>query len=128
MWVAMTDEELLRQSDLIVVGAWIAPSELTPGSVTAAASAAAGRMALGGVAVSEVLKGPPGLKQALVLTIPPNAPRSSSDLVRRSGDQGLWLLRLQPGASAGVYLADHPQRFETRPDKIAALRQLVAKR
>ncbi|MBC7729568.1 MAG: hypothetical protein H7242_18545, partial [Microbacteriaceae bacterium] len=55
----------------------------------------------------------------------PAAARSGSDQRHRRGERGLWLLRAMPGAPAGIYLADHPQRFETEAARIDTLRRLL---
>ena len=69
------------------------------------------RVEVGVVKVREVLRGPAGLELVFVATVASGAVRSSSDLVHRRGNRGLWLLRAPAGADAGIYLADHPQRF-----------------
>jgi hypothetical protein len=118
MWAPLSDEELIRSSDLIVVGEW-------QGQV--AFSAAGGTdMDVGVVLVDETWKG--GAPAFVLVALPASrAPRSSSDPVFRRGDRGLWLLRSQPG-SKGLYLADHPQRFVSSgagQQRIRQLRQLI---
>lgn len=118
MWAPLSDEELVRSSDLIVVGEWQGQSAFS--------ATGSGDIEIGVVLVSETLKGKgPGF--ALVALPSSSAPRSSSDLVYRRGDRGLWLLKLQPG-SKGLYLADHPQRFVPSAggeQRIRQLRQLI---
>jgi len=122
MWEAWTDAELLRRSDLVVIGEWQGVAALNLPAPT-------GALALGAISVAEVLKGARG--QTVVLVVQPGAGslRSSSDLVYRRGDRGLWLLRARPGGD-GLYLVDHPQRFVAAADvaRIAALRALIAQR
>ncbi len=123
MFAQMSDEELVRRSDLVVVGEWIGQSRVQ-------LAAGGGPLELGAVTITEVLKGVPGQTLALVATVAGDAPRSSSDMAYRRGDRGLWLLRLRQG-STGIYLADHPQRFI--PDaggaaRIEALRKIMARR
>ncbi len=120
MFAALSDDELLRQSDLIVIGRWA-------GVEPPAAGAPAGTPAAGRIEVAELLRGPAGLKQVRVAVPAPGAFVSSSDLPRRPGDQGLWLLRQRPGQPAELYLADHPQRFVPAADaaRIQALRQRI---
>lgn len=121
MWAQMSDAELVQHSDLVVIGEWVGQSSVTlPGE--------AGPLELGGIAVAEVLKGPAGQTLALVVTTRADTPRSSTDLIYRRGDRGLWLLRRQPGGRAGLYLADHPQRFVSAAGgaaRIEALRRLL---
>ena len=119
MWMKMSDDELLQRSDLIVIGTWL-------GREPAAAGASAPNVAA--VAVSEVLKGPATTTRALVVMPAAEAPRSSTDIHRRAGDRGLWLLRKHPGGVAALYLADHPQRFvpmTTEAGRIDVLRKLL---
>ena len=104
MWVQMSDAELVQRSDLIVQGTWLGQSEV-------AFSPGPGRLNLGVVAITEVLKGPSASTLVLIVVPGSDAPRSSTDIVYRKGDQGLWLLRARPGGNSGLYLADHPQRF-----------------
>ncbi len=103
MWAPLSDAELLRGADLIGLGQWLGQTQLQTGSQAAL-------LDLGVLQFSELWKGPPGLRLALVRSRSPLAPRSSSDLVFQPGQQGLWLLRLEPGAQ-GLYRCDHPQRF-----------------
>lgn len=116
MWMKMSDAELLLRSDLVVIGTWLGPVSAPN---------------VGTVAVSEVLKGPAATTQALVMVPAADQPRSSSDLRYREGDMGLWLLRKRPGREAGLYLADHPQRFvpaATEAARIETLRELLRRR
>ncbi|HWT54056.1 MAG TPA: hypothetical protein VN066_04555 [Rhodocyclaceae bacterium] len=118
MWAPLSDDELIRSADLIVVGEW-------QGQV-AVSTAGNPEMELGVVLVSESWKG--GSPAVVLVALPPSrTPRSSSDPVFRRGDRGLWLLRLQPG-SKGLYLVDHPQRFVSSTggeQRIRQLRQLI---
>ena len=111
MWARMSEAELVRTSDLIVVGEWIGQSQ-------AAGVQSAGD--LGVVAVSEVLKGTAGTKLAFVAVRAEGQPVSSSDLSYKRGDRGLWFLRLRRAGEAGIYLADHPQRFVREGAEAAA--------
>ena len=123
MWLKMSDAELLQRSDLIVLGTWQGP-------VTAPATAGAAAHRVGAVSVSEVLKGPAATR-ALVVIAAADAPRSSSELSYRVGEHGLWLLRKQPGGTAELYLADHPQRFVpavTESARLESLRELLRRR
>lgn len=119
MWAALSDDELIRSSDLVVVGEWQGQ--------TAFSTAPVAEMAIGVIAVSEVWKGAGNPAFALVALPSAKAPRSSGDLVFRRGDRGLWLLRLRPD-SQGLYLADHPQRFVPAgggEQRFRQLRQLI---
>lgn len=103
MFAQMSDEELVRRSDLIVLGQWVGQSSLQT-------SAASERIEIGVVAIQEVLKGQGDQSIALVAIPSHDGPRSANDITYQRGAKGLWLLRQKP-ASAGIYLADHPQRF-----------------
>jgi hypothetical protein len=103
MWAPLSDTELLRSSDLIGLGQWLGQTRLQPGPQAEA-------LELGVLQFSEIWKGPSGLRLALLRGRPDQAPRSSSDAVFQPGQQGLWLLTLQPGAQ-GLYRCEHPQRF-----------------
>lgn len=127
MWAMMSDAELLLQSDLIVIGTWqgttAAPAAATPTPTPGTVAPS-----VGAVAVNEVLKGPSATTRVLLVIPAAGALRSSSDIHFSMGDHGLWLLRKQPGGAAGLYLADHPQRFvstATGAERIEILRKLL---
>ena len=116
MWAALDDETLVGSSDLIVVGEW---QEVSP--------AAAEENLQGRIVVSAVLKGRHGKTPIRIMHSPGKGLRSGNDLVFRTGDQGLWLLRRAPGHE-GAYLIDHPQRFVSAAggeQRIRALKQLI---
>jgi hypothetical protein len=121
MFARLSDEQLVSRSDLIVVGEWLGQSAVG----AAALGDSAARLDLGAVAIAEVLKGPAAQTIALVATPAADAARSGSDLAYKRGARGLWLLRAKPGAPAGIYLADHQQRFEVDAARIEALRRLI---
>jgi hypothetical protein len=121
MFARYSDEELISRSDLIVMGEWMG-------------QAAVGRAALGGsapfqdlgaVTITEVLKGSTAQTVALVATPSTNGLRTGSDIRHKRGDTGMWLLRAKPSAPIGIYLADHPQRFEADAARIDALLRLL---
>ena len=121
MWARMTDAELIRQSDLIVVGEWIGTAQIE-------ISARQVKIHAGVIAVKEVLKGDPRQTAALVAVPGADQPISSSDIVYRRGQRGLWLLRLRSADEVGIYLADHPQRFlpeDKAAPQIENLRKLL---
>lgn len=118
MWAALSDEELIADSDLIVIGVW--QEVRLPGG-------AAEENLQGRIAVSEVLKGRKNLTSIRLAQTSHKLLHSSTDLVFRTGDQGLWLLRQSPGQQ-DIYLIDHPQRFVPVPggeQRIRALRRLI---
>lgn len=121
MFVRLSDADLISRSDLIVLGEWMGQSAV---GATALGDSAA-RLDLGAVAVSDVLKGPAGQTVVFVATPSAEAARTGSDQRHRRGERGLWLLRAMPGAPTGIYLADHPQRFEAEAARIDALRRLL---
>lgn len=116
MWAALDDETLVASSDLIVIGEWQAPNP-----------ASAAENLQGRIVVSAVLKGRQGLTAIPVAHSAGKGLRSSNDLVFRTGDQGLWLLRRAPGQT-DAYLIDHPQRFVPAAggeQRIRTLKQLI---
>lgn len=114
MFAPMSDEELIRHSDLVIVGEWLGQTSLAIDST---------RLELGVIRIGEVLKGSPGAAVALVPCPAPDAPRSSSDLRFKRGDAGVWFLRNHPRI-AGAFVLDHPQRFVVGPPaRIDALRR-----
>lgn len=127
MWSAMSDAELVQASPLVVVGTWVGQAALTMPGATAA-------LQVGVVAVSETLKGAAAAANPTVVFVAvpsPSGLRVSTDIHYRKGDTGLWLLRPHPGATAGLYLADNPQRFvpaATGAAHIDTLRKLIAGR
>lgn len=107
MWAAMSERELIDASELIVMGEWqVGPSGQSH------------------ILVSEVLKGPAGLR-SVVTAEAASGLRSGSDLERRTGDRGLWFLRRHPDTKTRtLYLADHPQRFVPAAGGEARIRHL----
>lgn len=121
MWARMTDSELIQRSDLIVVGEWIGEAQI-------AIPAQQLKLDVGVVAVKEVLKG--DKRQTVALVAVPGRERlvSSSDIVYRQGQRGMWFLRLRSAGEAGIYLADDPQRFlpdDKAAKEIEAFRKLL---
>lgn len=114
MWAKMSLEELVRRSDLIVVGTLVS---LGPER--------SGRFDVGAIRVEEILFGRED-RVEVGLLVPRPAPglRSSTDLFYRVGQHGLWFLRRQPGSARDFYLADHPQRLQS-VDKVAQVRALL---
>jgi hypothetical protein len=115
MWAALSDDELILSSDLIVMGEWQGQTAVSAASIP--------EMTMAVIAISEVWKGAGDPVFALIALPSGKIPRSSSDLVFRRGDRGLWLLRLRPGGQ-GLYLVDHPQRFVPAASGDARIRQL----
>ena len=112
MWAKLSEQELFESSDLIVVGTLTAADRANPAGAS--------------IRVGQVLKG--AASASVTLAVPAaDRPISSSDIVYRAGQTGLWYLRSQPTAGGGVlYLADHPQRFvpiERAQPQIEALRK-----
>ncbi len=104
MWVALTDTELIQQSDIIVIGELIGQTQVM-------LMACQERLSLGVLQVKEVLKGDKA-QTLLLLELPsPEVPRASTDISYKKGQKGLWFLRVRNPGEIGIYLADHPQRF-----------------
>jgi len=77
------------------------------------------------VEVASVLKGPDGLKQVGIAQPAAEGPVVSSDIVFRSGQEGIWLLTRDP--ERDVYWAKHPSQLQPLKEK-DALAKLVAER
>jgi hypothetical protein len=117
MWEQLSQDELIATSDLIIVGELI-------GKVDISFSAQQPAVRLGVLRVDEVLKG--GEEHGAVLLALPSASGSSTNLSYNKGDRGLWFLRAGPPGTAGLYVADHPQRFmnaERAGEEIELLRE-----
>jgi len=104
MFAALSDRELIDTSALIVQAEFLGQTDVQFGP-------SGGSMSVGVLMVQEALKG--GLQGKIVLLALPSSakPVSSSDLLYRPGQTGLWFLRLPSDVPKGLYLADHPQRF-----------------
>ena len=119
MFVRLSDAELIEDSELIVVGELIgrAPINSSQGN---------GTQMLGVIRVDETLKGERGTTIAF-LGLPGGKIMRSDDLSYGDGQRGLWYLRLRDADEAGIYVADHPQRFvpmDQAGGKIETLRSL----
>ena len=119
MFVKLTDEELVEQSELIVVGELIGRS-----SVGAAPDA---RM-LGVIRIDDTLKGEASATVAFLALPARMTLMKSDDIIHSDGQRGLWYLR--ESEEHGVYLADHPQRFvpmDQASEQIDTLRERLAR-
>jgi hypothetical protein len=119
MFVKLSDTELIEQSGLIVAGELIGRAPI--GALTGE-----GAQMLGVIRVEEVLKGERGVS-VVFLALPGRKIMRSDELSHLDGQRGLWYLRLKNVDQAGVYIADHPQRFvpmDAAGEQIAALRSL----
>lgn len=104
MWAPLSDEELLKTSDLVVLGEWAGQTPMTT------AGQPAGRD-LGVILVKEIFRGPTTLTLVLVSAPRLSGLRSSEDITYARGASGLWFLRKYPGGPVDLYAADHPKRF-----------------
>jgi len=123
MWARMSDAELLERSAIVVQGSLIGQSPIRTTSGE--------DLLLGVIKVDAVLKGPGTLTVVFLVLPAPGRPISSSDLVYRVGQSGLWFLRQRSEDETGIYLADHPQRFApagSASAQIKALQALLPKR
>lgn len=115
MWEKLSDADLVAKSELIVRGDLVGTTRLeVPGQ---------GPLTVAGVRIRGQYK---GAAQTLVLVLQPSPERpvSSSDIRHPASSDGLWFLRPRPGGPAGVFMADHPQRFVSEkddPKRFAAL-------
>lgn len=123
MWAQLTDDDLIRTSDLIVLGEWAGQASTLHRGQPVGGD-------IGVVTVTEVLKGLPGTAIALVAVASARGPRSSSDITFKRGDRGLWLLRRHAGGPIDLFAADHPQRFVSSASgeaRIATLRRMIGR-
>ena len=103
MWVKLSDTELVEKSDVIITAELIGQTQVNINQA---------KLVVGALKVADVLKGKKG--QTVILLALPSAeiPRSSTDIFYKDGQKGLWFLRERKvEGEAGIYLADHPQRF-----------------
>lgn len=99
IWESMTVEDLVQQSDLIVVAELGESRPVSPGAHE-----------IGVLRVSEVLVGPRDLRTAALGVRRKGGLVASDEIVYRSGQRGIWFLKRAAG-DAQYYLADHPQRL-----------------
>jgi len=106
MWARMSVEELVKSSNIIVIGELVSIKMLSDSQSDR-----------GKIKIEKVIVGDKNLKEVFIAM--PSSQRkiqSSSDIIYHRGQKGLWFLRLieiensdHPGK---IYLADHPQRFQ----------------
>ncbi len=98
-----SDTELIEQSDVIVTAELIGQAQVTINHVV---------VGMGVLEVTEILKGDNEL-QVILLKLPLiEAPRSSTDILYKKWQSGLWFLReLKREGFEDIYLANHPQCF-----------------
>ena len=122
MFARYTETQLIESSSLIVVGTLI-------GRTTLQLSADAGQLNVGVIAIEDRLKGDQDESIALIL-LPSEGPTLVSDSITYEvGQQGLWFLRSRDPDARGLYVADHPQRFESMDgitERVADLKSLLA--
>ncbi len=120
MWVKLSDAELIEQSNVIVTAEMIGHATKMIDGV---------KFVVGTLKVEEVLKGDKD-KTVMLLALPSTeGPHKSDDIFYKKGQKGLWFLReRKTEGEAGIYLADHPQRFlsiEHADDQIKAIREIL---
>ena len=104
MWEELTDSQLCAQSDVIVEAEYLGQTRVDVAST-------AKSVWLGVLKVEAVLKGD-SRQSVILLAVPsPEGPRSSSDIVFKSGQKGLWFLSARSADDSGIYAIDHPRRF-----------------
>lgn len=109
MYARMSDTQLIKASDLIVLGT-------LSGFATKPDPAGSGQRLFGILNVDEAIKGGKGVGPVWLDVPQPGGLQSSSDIAFSRGQSGLWFLRRLPGAAGrAVYAADHPQRFVPHP-------------
>ena len=107
IWTALTLQDLVTASQLIVVGEIVAIGEHPTGTQDVAS-----------IRIEELLLARPavrgGLSEALLLVPSRSIRYVSSDVVLyKAGQRGIWFLRRDPGSNDELYLADHPQRLKS---------------
>ena len=121
MFAPIPDRDLVEKANLIVQAEYLGQTEVNLGPQ-------GDSLWLGVLRVTEVLKGAAKETVVLLAVRSPALPISSSDIVCRPGQTGLWLLAARPGGPKGVYVADHPQRFVPAPGgqaRIDSLKKLL---
>lgn len=104
MWAPLSDEDLLKTSDVVVLGEWAGQAPMT------SSGQPIGRD-VGVILVKDIYRGLPTLTIVLVSVPRTSGPRSSEDIIYARGASGLWFLRKYPGGPLDLYAADHPTRF-----------------
>lgn len=122
MFARYSETELIKSSDLIVVGTLIGRTTLQLGADT-------GQLNVGVIAIQDQLKGAQDESIALLLLPSENKALVSDTIAYKVGQQGLWFLRSRDPVARGLYVADHPQRFEPMEgilERVAEMKSLVA--
>ncbi len=118
MWAKMSVEELVKRSNLIVVGELVSIKTLTSRQTDS-----------GKIKIKEVIVGDKNLKEIFIaIPSPERALKSSTDITYKKGQNGIWFLRLKETGSQisidTLYLADHPQRFQAKKNVTQILQYL----
>jgi hypothetical protein len=108
IWAPMTLQELVAQSELIVVG-----------EIGSVREQAGSPYDIASIKVEETLLAPPGmagLTEARLLLPSRRGPISSDTITYKTGQRGVWFLRRAAARDAASkeagYFADHPHRFK----------------
>lgn len=101
-YAVISDENLIAQSDLVVIGKITAIKEGGRGNKD---------INIATISVSEVLKGAKDLKEVkLAFPSPKRNMMASTDIFYNLDQEGIWLLRKDE--KQNYYLADYPARFQ----------------
>lgn len=122
MWAKMTDAELVKSSQLIVMATYI-------GKADANLKVDGKILHLAVLDVSSTLKGKHREDIFLQLPRSENIFRKSDDIFFHPGQKGLWFLR-EVSQQKGIYLIDNPQRFvpeEKVDNMMGSLHKLLPK-
>lgn len=114
-WLQLTEQELISQSSVIVTGTLIGETRVAHWD----------DLIIGVIRIDRVLKGDATQKIALLMLRPAEGPSVSTQLNYQIGQRGLWFLRDRQPGEAGLYVADHPQRFVTDEDAAAFIERIV---
>ncbi len=117
VWAGMTDQELIKESDLIIRAIFI-------GKNTVRFPGMSKPILVGILKIEHMYKGNADDVILLMLPLRPPNVSVSTDILHVVGQNSLWFLKYS-NDSEGVYLADHPQRIWS-PDQQAKLKQLLA--
>lgn len=113
LWIKMSLEELVRQSDLIVIGELVSLRSQKERSFD-----------LGRIRIEEVILGKEDAVDVILAVPSPRAPLSSTSILYKIGQRGLWFLRRQTESGSAHYLADHPQRLQPE-ENVRLLREYL---
>lgn len=118
MWTKLSDNELIDSSQLII-GATLQMGEGNSFELQG--------MPVGILLVTRIYRGQTDDRRIYLKLPPKGKPVSSSDLVYRAGQTGIWFLK-ETESGSGIFYIDHPQRLwplEREPLLLDLLKQRI---